>query len=168
VTPLGIIHLATAIVALLVGAAVLWLEPGTQRHTKLGKLYAAAMLALNVTALLIYRLTGAFNVLHVLALVSLITLFVGLGMVWSRRHAPPAQWVIGHYRAMGWSYIGLVAAAVAETAVRVPPIRALISGWGSFGVVVGVAAFVVCAIGGGVLSRNERRLTERFIPRANA
>jgi len=76
--PLGLVHLACAVVALGAGAGVLLLRKGTRRHRRLGWVYVAAMLGLNLTALLIYRLFGRFGPFHLAALLSLVTVLAGL------------------------------------------------------------------------------------------
>ncbi|MCB1554275.1 MAG: DUF2306 domain-containing protein [Xanthomonadales bacterium] len=114
---LGGIHLGNAVFSLLAGAAVLTLRKGTRLHKWIGYTYATGMLVLNVSALSLYRLNGDFNVFHACALVSLVSLFGGMVPAILRR---PAGWLRMHYEFMAWSYVGLVAAAVSETAVRLP------------------------------------------------
>jgi hypothetical protein len=98
-----------------------------------------------VTALMIYRLTGTFGPFHVAALVSLATVIVGIIPAWRRR--PVDKWLDRHYFWMAYSYLGLVAAAFAETATRVPALQASAGGptplfWTAV-VIVLVAVFVV-------------------------
>ncbi|HEV2292419.1 MAG TPA: hypothetical protein VGR35_01105 [Tepidisphaeraceae bacterium] len=59
------------------GLLVLLRAKGTRSHRVIGYLYVAAMLALNVTAFLIYRLYGRFGPFHVAALVSLAMVIAG-------------------------------------------------------------------------------------------
>jgi uncharacterized membrane protein len=115
---LGWAHTASAVAALAAGAAVLLLTKGTRTHRRLGWLYVASMLALNGTALLIYRLFGGFGPFHVAALFSLAT--VVAGVVPAVRRRPPRRWVERHYGLMSFSYVGLVAAGVSEVATRLP------------------------------------------------
>lgn len=136
---LGWTHLVFALVALLAGAAVLLTRKGTRWHRTLGHVYATSMLGLNATALFIYHLTGRFNVFHALALVSLLSLALGLGPVLLRR--PRTTWLERHARFISGSYVGLVAAAAAEVAARVP-----IPGW-RFGPAVALAALAVTLVG---------------------
>src|SRR3712207_4566555 len=95
-TLLGPIHTVAALVAVASGAAVLLQPKGTRRHRQLGWTYVVSMVALNVTALSIYRLTGRFGAFHVAALVSVATLAAGLLPAVRRR--PPDGWVESHYR----------------------------------------------------------------------
>ena len=118
---LGWFHTATALVALASGAAVLLRHKGTRWHRRIGWTYVVSMILLNVTALMIYRLFGHFGPFHVAAVVSLVTVLGGI--VTAVRRRPPHKWVEAHYYWMTYSYLGLVAAAFAEVATRVPGAR---------------------------------------------
>lgn len=137
---LGQVHVAAAVLALASGALVLRRPKGTARHRALGWVYVGAMLATNLTALGIYRLFGRFGPFHAAALASLATTAVGI--IATRRRAR-RNWIAYHYFWMTYSYLGLVAAAVSETATRTmrPQSGAM------FGVAVLVATLVVFAIG---------------------
>jgi uncharacterized membrane protein len=117
VNPLGAFHFLSAIVALLAGAIVLLRRKGTRFHRRAGWTYAIAMLLVNVSAMMIYRLTGSFGPFHIAALVSLATLVAGIVTARLRRREP--RMVEAHYFLMGFSYVGLLAAAAAETITRV-------------------------------------------------
>lgn len=114
---LGWLHTACALVALGSGAAVLLRRKGTRVHRRMGWIYVASMLALNGTALMIYRLFGGFGPFHAAAIASLVTVVAGIVPAVRRR---PASWLDHHYRWMTWSYVGLWAAAVSEVATRTP------------------------------------------------
>jgi uncharacterized membrane protein len=58
---LGIIHMIFGLVALAAGAAELRLRKGARWHRTVGHLYLTNMLALNISALFIYRLFGGFG-----------------------------------------------------------------------------------------------------------
>lgn len=155
----GRIHLASAIVALVAGAWVVLRPKGTAIHRRMGWVYAASMLILNITALLIYRLTGSFGPFHIAAIVSLATLIAGIIPAWRRK--PADKWLDRHYFFMAYSYMGLLAATVAETATRVPALRAFVGGptrifWGVV-IVVSVAVFIV----GGRMTRQRFDATTR-------
>jgi uncharacterized membrane protein len=131
---LGLVHAAFGVSALLLGIGVLALQKGTRLHRQIGHLYAANMLLLNGTALLIYDLYGRFGPFHIAALGSLATLGAGLLPVLLRR---PGNWMERHADFMCWSYVGLVAAFIAEIAVRIPRMR---FGPAAFGAtIVGIA-----------------------------
>ncbi len=115
---LGYVHTAAAIAALLFGVFVFPMLKGTPLHKVLGYLYATAMLATVVTAFCLYHLTGHFGVFHVAATISFVTLLAALIPVITRR--PRKSWLLLHYKYTCWSYVGLLAAAVSEAAVRLP------------------------------------------------
>ena len=68
---LGSIHVVFGLCALVIGTLVVLIRKGTRFHRAIGHGYFASMLGLNVTALLIYRLTGNFNFFHAAALFKL-------------------------------------------------------------------------------------------------
>lgn len=154
-TLLGQVHFAAALVALGSGAAVLVTSPkGNRWHRQIGWVYAVSMLALNGTALMIYRLFGGFGPFHVAALVSLAGLVPAV--VCARRAkssriardlAARGRWVERHYYWMTWSYVGLCAAAVSETATRLPITRPRPGAGLAFGLAVAVATLLVVGIG---------------------
>jgi uncharacterized membrane protein len=113
---LGAAHGAAAIAALLFGFFVLADRKGTHTHRALGAAYVAAMVAVNLTALGIYRLTGQIGPFHLLALVNLATIARGVVVVLRRRPG----WLARHYYCMAWSYLGLLSAAAAEAIARSP------------------------------------------------
>jgi uncharacterized membrane protein len=115
---LGIAHSALACVALALGAIVVLRRKGDRLHRTIGHLYVASMLGTNITALNIYDLFGQFGPFHVAAIVSLATVVAGMIPVVTRR--PRGRWFETHAYFMGWSYVGLLAAAAAEAAVRLP------------------------------------------------
>jgi uncharacterized membrane protein len=124
VHPTGIAHTSVAVISLLLGAVMLRMPKGTELHRVLGILYVFSMIVLNVTALTIYRLFGGFGVFHVLALVNLAALLLGFGAVFLKR--PRGAWLVYHYYFMGWSYVGLCAAAGSEIGVRLPGVSLLL------------------------------------------
>ena len=136
----GLVHTLFGFAALLLGFLVLMGRKGTLIHRRLGQSYAIAMIALNVTALLIYELYGRFGPFHVAAVVSLATVLAGLIPVVFRR--PRETWMRLHATFMCWSYVGLFAAFVSEIATRVPGVR---FGWGV------VAATIAVVMVGAVL-----------------
>ncbi len=147
---IGPLHLVSAIAALVAGGWVLLRQKGTRNHRQVGYAYAASMLVLNVTALLIYRLTGSFGPFHVAALASLATLLAGI--IPARRRLPAASWLDRHYFFMAWSYLGLVAAAIAETSTRAVAVYIFDGGPSrTFWLVVAGTTFLVVLAGGRVI-----------------
>ena len=142
-------HITAAVISLVTGAVVVLWQKGTYRHKVIGYCYVAAMLTLNITALLIYRLTGSFGPFHVMALISLGGLLAGFAPALLRR----PDWLKQHLNGMAWSYIGLLMAAASELAVRLPNAPF----WP--GVFVGSGLFYIT--GWYVLVRNRPRLLSR-------
>ncbi len=134
---IGLIHLIASISALIFGTLVLVLTKGTKFHKQIGYAYTVSMLGLLVTAFMIYRLFGRFGIFHMTAIISTISLLGGMIPVILRK--PVNSWLSWHYGFMYWSVIGLYAAFVAETMVRIPQ--------APFYRMVGFAAFGVTIIG---------------------
>jgi uncharacterized membrane protein len=156
---LGMVHLVFAIAALIAGTVVVGTRKGTRYHRTVGHLYFSAMLGVNVTALLIYDLTGKFNFFHIAAVFSLIFTLLGIVPVIVRR--PKGRWLELHARLITGSYVGLVAAAAAEVATRVP-------GW-NFGAAAGITSLVVGSAGMILIAKRlpttigKSRSTGRFV-----
>jgi len=155
---LGWIHTIFGIVALLAGTAVIFLRKGTRWHRTLGHVYLTNMLALNVSALFIYKLYGRFGPFHWMALGSLLTLIVGMVPVFTRR--PKKGWLELHAAFINGSYVGLVAAFAAEITSRLPGTE------NSFGLVVGITSALIIGVGAALIHRSLpqsiRRASARF------
>jgi uncharacterized membrane protein len=106
-------HVAAATSGLVLGAVVLIRGKGTPSHRVIGGVYAGVLLLVNVAALSVHR-DATFGVFHWLALVSLVTLVVGLAPLLLGRRSGPA--VATHAYCMTWSYAGLVAAGTGQLA----------------------------------------------------
>lgn len=137
--PLGAAHVGMAIAALISGLVVAVVRKGTRLHARLGWVYVTSMAGLNLTALFIYRLLGGFGPFHAAAILSVAS--VGAGLVFTRRRKPRGRWKEAHAYWMGGSYVGLVAAAVAESTTRIPAAPF----WGT------VMAATLVVIGGGIV-----------------
>jgi uncharacterized membrane protein len=116
--PIANLHVVFAVLSLAFGLRIFTTRRGTPTHRKLGYGYIVSMLVMNVAALLLYARTGAFGPFHVAALISLATLIAGAIPAILRR--PQAGWLSLHWEFMSWSFVGLVAGAVAEAAFRIP------------------------------------------------
>ncbi|HEX4269998.1 MAG TPA: DUF2306 domain-containing protein [Rhizomicrobium sp.] len=114
--PLAYMHVIAALTALASGLFVTLWHKGRALHRLIGLLFAFAMLVTNISALTIYHLTGHFGLFHVLALLSLAYTLGGLALPVLR----PQGWLAMHVRWMSWSYLGLLAATLNETLVRLP------------------------------------------------
>lgn len=156
---LGLIHVGFGMLALVLGLVIFRITKGTQLHRRLGYLYVASMLGLNVTALLIYRVFGTFGPFHVLAVISLVTVVGGLIPAYFKQ--PKEKWLRRHYEGICWSYVGLLAATSAEIAVRLP----FVQGFGlAFGLATFAASFIVIFIGAFVLYRYRDSVLASFEP----
>jgi uncharacterized membrane protein len=113
---LAYLHVAAALVALLSGLFVVFWRKGKALHRLIGIAYVFAMLLTNVSALMIYHLTGHFGLFHVFALLSLFYTLAGLAMPLLRMR----NWLNAHVQWMTWSYLSLLAASLNELAVRLP------------------------------------------------
>ena len=135
---LGTIHTTFGMTSIVFGMGVVMLRKGTRIHRTLGHLYFSSMIALNVTALSIYKLFKTFGPFHFFAIVSLIYVLLGLTAAVVRR--PREKWLARHSNFMSWSYVGLMAAAASEAVVRIPI--------GSFWPSIIIASVLVAVIGG--------------------
>ena len=138
---LGLLHISTAVLALSSGAVVVLRPKGTRTHRNTGRLYFASMLAMNISALSIYDLFCGFGPFHAAAIISLFTVLMGVRSAWLRHKG----WRIAHAYWMSWSYVGLLAAAVSESATRYFDF--------DFGLSVAVATVAVVVVGANVIRR---------------
>lgn len=114
----GLIHFIAGVFSLIFGTTILFLKKGTKLHKQLGYVYTASMIVLLVTAFMIYRLFDGWAIFHYAALISSITLLIGIIPPIFLRHKK--YWVNIHFNAMYWSVLGLWAAFLAEMSVRIP------------------------------------------------
>lgn len=140
----GLIHLMSAVFALIFGSFILADTKGTVFHRRIGYLYALSMIALNVTALMIYRVFQKFGVFHIAAVISLLTLFAGMIPVILRK--PKKNWFGLHFNFMYWSVMGLYAAFVAEMSIRLP-IKTMFTSAKTFFTTVAVATLLTMITG---------------------
>jgi uncharacterized membrane protein len=161
-TSLGYFHFATSLVALISGAFVLFRAKGTTMHRRVGWVYVASMVALNASALSLYRLTGTFGPFHMAALISLMTVAAGVVAARQRKRAN-RTWLRRHYFFMSYSYLGLVAAAIAETATRWPALQEVAGGpTFAFWTTVVIASVAVFIVGGIVVRRRAEMMMRPF------
>ena len=116
--PLGFIHTAAALLAMFVGAWILWKPKGTRAHRYLGYVYFASMLLLNLSAIPITNMTGSIGLFHVYVAISLPTTLAAMYFPMFCRSNP--YWKQRHFEFTYWSYVGLIVAFVAEAMVRLP------------------------------------------------
>lgn len=146
------LHILAAVIAIVTGLWVVLNTKGTRRHRRVGYVYVVSMVTLNVSSFFIFKLTGEFSPFHVAAFLSLATVIAGFVPVYRRR--PVQGWLHMHLQFMAWSYIGLLAAAAAEAAVRIPETR--------FWWAVIVSSVAIMMAGAIILARHRPRLLARF------
>lgn len=150
---LGGVHFASALLAMIFGAIVIFKTKGTKFHIRAGYAYAISMLILNVTALMIFQLFGHFGPFHYAALISLASLFGGLIPAYLKK--PEKTWLEFHYEFMNWSVIGLYAAFWSETFSR-------FFRFAGFWVLVATATAMTVAIGWYLLKKKKKSLLEKY------
>lgn len=116
----GGLHIIASVLALISGSLVLLMQKGTQRHRKMGYFYTTSMVLVLITAFSIYRLFGKWGIFHWTAVISTLTLIAGLVPIFAKR--PIKNYIYLHFNFMYWSVIGLYAAFVSETLVRIPKV----------------------------------------------
>jgi uncharacterized membrane protein len=121
---MGGMHAVAALAAILLGLTVILLPKGRALHRLLGLAYIFSMLTTCISALLLYRMTGHFGLFHFFAMVSLIGVIMGLVQPIFRQ----PDWTRRHLIWLAWSYLGLLAAAATEAAVRLPMLKHLANG----------------------------------------
>lgn len=109
-------HITASIVGLITSTIVLLAAKGTDFHRKTGYVFAIAMLIINISALMMYKLTGKFNFLHIFAIISLASLV--RGMIPAIRRSSK-NWLRTHITGMVGAALGVWAAGIAELITRV-------------------------------------------------
>jgi len=145
-------HVIFAVLALVFGIGIFTTRRGTPGHRRLGYCYVVSMGVTNAGALSLYARTGQFGPFHVAALISLATLVAGAVPAILRR--PRGAWLAVHWEFMSWSFVGLLAAAIAEASFRIPGVAY----WPSI-----VAGTILVFLGGGVWIYSSRGAMRRFI-----
>jgi len=152
----GTVHLLFSLCAVLLGAVVLLLPKGTRWHRTWGHGYVWCMVGVVGTSFAMYGLTGRVTPFHAAALVAGGTLVGGLWTVLMRR--PGKHWIEAHAIWMAWSYVGLMAAFVAESLTRfvMPAIAGELqknSMWAAFWTTVAVGTFATIGLGALLIRR---------------
>ncbi|WP_161993293.1 DUF2306 domain-containing protein [Lacisediminimonas profundi] len=103
-SPVVLVHLATALLALIIGTITLFLKKGTPVHKLAGRSWVLLMV---VTALVSFaiRSSGHFSWIHIFSVTVLVVLARAV-------HAIMRGKLKSHQRGMVGAYIGLVGAAV--------------------------------------------------------
>lgn len=150
---IGLIHFLSAITAMFFGVFVVFTKKGGTLHIRMGYIYVAMMVILNVTAFMIYKLMGTFGPFHIAALIS----FGGIvgGMIPVIRKKPRKTWLEFHYEFMSWSVVGLYAAFWSETFSR-------FFRFSGFWVVVATATAVTIAVGATLIKMKKKKVLGQF------
>lgn len=156
----GLIHFVFSILAVVFGTIVLIANKGSVLHKQIGKLYGISMLILLATAFMIYRLYDTWGIFHWAALVSTITLLIGMVPMYIKR---PSDYVGLHFSFMYWSVMGLYAAFVSESMVRIPRV-VIDSGVPNhvFYIMTGVGTTLVMGFAGFFFARYRPQWEARF------
>jgi uncharacterized membrane protein len=125
----AIIHLVLAFTAIISGAVIVARKKGDLLHARLGKIFVASMVLVNLTAFSFLPKYG-FTIFQPLALWSLIC--VTLGYYFAAKK-PNKNWLVCHFYFITYAYAGVVAAALA----RIPL---------SFGLLVNQSALISIAV----------------------
>ena len=155
-TPLLISHVFAALTSVVLGGYQLWRRPrGDARHRLLGRTWAVLLLWTAITSFWIRDINeGAFSWLHVLSVVTLVT--VTLGVVNARRGNVQA-----HRGNMVGSWLGAVGAMLAAIAIpgRMIPTYAVAEPGGAlaFALSVLVVTAVLVAAGSRLANLVDRR-----------
>jgi uncharacterized membrane protein len=157
----GLIHLIFSIIALITGLLVLVKNKGTKQHKRIGYVYAVSMIGLNLTAFMLYNLYGKFGIFHGFAVISCLTLFVGLYPVFSKKSK---NYLLTHFSFMYWSVVGLYCAFMAEIFSRLPKLILTPTGepMTIFYKFVGIGITVVMIIGMIFYIKYKPKWTERY------
>ena len=162
-TLLVVSHVAAALTSVMLGGYQVWRRPrGDGRHRLLGRTWVVLMLWTAVTSFWIRDINdGAFSWLHVLSVVTLIT--VTLGVVNARRGA-----VAAHRGNMVGSWLGAVGAMLAALAVpgRMVPTYVVARPGGAlaFAVSVLLTTAVLVVLGARLGAYLDRRATGARVP----
>jgi len=162
-TPLLLSHVFAALTSVVLGGYQLWRRPrGDARHRLLGRTWAGLLLWTAVTSFWIRDINeGAFSWLHVLSVVTLVT--VTLGVVNARRGNIQA-----HRGNMVGSWLGAVGAMLAATAIpgRMIPTYAVAEPAGALAFAASVLVMTVLLVLAG--ARLARVLDDRAARRTAA
>lgn len=109
---------------------------------------------MNVTALSVYEESAVVGPFHILALVSVVTLICGFVPAFLRRPAP--SWLQLHAYFMSWSYVGLVAAGVAQIATMSTSLPTWFA--------VGLPSILIVLIGGALIHTRVPKILAALVP----
>lgn len=147
---IGYIHLFFAIVAMITGLVVVFNTKGTAFHKRIGYVYVANMLLLNISSFFISNFNG-FSIFHFFAIVSLVTILAGMYPTLKKTK----NWLQKHYYFMAWSVVGLYCAFWSEVGTR------FVNNMKDFWWAVAIATFLTAFIGARIINKNAKKLINR-------
>jgi uncharacterized membrane protein len=152
----GIFHLTFSLLAVGFGGIVVFLGKGTRWHRTWGHAYVWSMAGVVGTSFALFDLTGRVTPFHLAAVVAGVTVLGGMWTVLMRR--PRKHWIEAHATWMAWSYVGLMAAFVAESLTRfvMPVLESTLERnalWPAFWVLVALGSFGTFGVGVALIRR---------------
>jgi uncharacterized membrane protein len=156
---IGWIHTISALVALITGSMILSKTKGTSLHKKTGRIYGMSMLIVCATAFVIYRVHNTFGILHFFAIISSVTLILGMFPMYKKGYK---NQILAHLSWMYWSVIGLYCAFTAEIFTRLPIILNIENSYGIFYSLVGLSAGLVGLTGSRFFKKKKKIWEEEF------
>lgn len=161
---IGWVHTIFAVIALLTGSMILSKTKGTVLHKKIGRIYGISMLIVCTTAFMTYRLHNVFGILHFFAIISTITLILGMLPMYTAKNKNP---VVAHLSWMYWSVIGLYCAFTAEVFTRLPFILNIENNYSVFYALVFFSTGLVAMIGSRYFRKKKKNWEEHFSNQSN-
>ncbi|MAD98355.1 MAG: hypothetical protein CMB99_13610 [Flavobacteriaceae bacterium] len=146
-SPIGWFHLFVSVSAMITGLIVVFNTKGTKFHKKIGYVYVACMLLLNVSSFFISNFNG-FSIFHFFAIVSLLTILGGMIPTLKRSK----NWLYKHYYFMSWSVVGLYCAFWSEVGTR------FVKNMAEFWWAVAIATFLTAMVGAIIINKNAKKL----------
>jgi len=146
---IGYIHFFFSVIAMITGLVVVCRTKGTQSHKRIGYVYVASMLTLNITSFFIVNFNG-FSIFHFFAIVSLVTIIGGMYPAIKRIK----NWINYHYYFMSWSVVGLYCAFWSEVGTR------FVKNMQDFWWAVAIATFATAFIGSMIINKNAKKFIE--------
>ncbi|MDX5477665.1 MAG: hypothetical protein LPJ98_04350, partial [Cyclobacteriaceae bacterium] len=131
---------------------VLLSKEGSKIHIRIGYVYVFSMVLLLGTAFSLYHLFGKWGIFHYMAILSTLTLVMGMLPVIQRPRKSLS--VYYHFSWMYWSVLGLYAAFISEMLTRVPQTP-------FFGM-VGIATLVITTTGGYIFRTKKKKWKYEF------
>lgn len=168
-TPIGTVHLTFSLLAIVLGAVTLLMPKGHRWHRTWGHGYVWSMAGVVATSFAMDGLTGSITPFHFAAAVAGLTILAGMWSVLARR---PRDWISAHATWMAWSYVGLMAAFVAESLTRLvmPALAGELAGhalWPAFWILVAVGSFATAAAGAWLIRKWLRPAISKVTPVAS-